>query len=476
MSPLDDELRIALQRRASHIAPSPDPLPGIERRAARIRHRRAGAAVAASALAVTAIAFAVPALTRSPDPTSIGPAATAPASTVPTADASAGTGPTASASQSPGTDVFPAAAFSFDDPWVYRGDPAALADDFMGTVTRDWAALKGVGEDQVDVVPLYGEIYEPSARAQVVYAARVLAGEEMEYGLVLLGESGPEFRSRAPIDRTTTLLLVPTPGDEIPGLYAVAAPDSRRLEYAQDGRTYRDIGDRAPGVGSVGLDGDTSDDRVRLTSADGSLLVLPAPTFSDSISPGDPTPATLPDNLLAWPERGVRDAALVERAVQGYAASQASARAQVDAQVLLTAGNDAGQRYTVLQAWVGGQPAHVFAWIETPGSTAEPVLQPVTAADTRVVAILLTGVPGRSTDELVVIGQPNTGQVLYDATGTGEAQPVEPAPGLDGVVLLDRALGADADRLVLIDGNGNMDAPTFDGLVFTLLCGARGCG
>lgn len=48
MSPIDDELRTALQRRATAVPPSPDPLAGIERRAGRMRRNRVAVSVAGS--------------------------------------------------------------------------------------------------------------------------------------------------------------------------------------------------------------------------------------------------------------------------------------------------------------------------------------------------------------------------------------------------------------------------------------------
>ncbi|MCW2587053.1 MAG: hypothetical protein JWN55_2569, partial [Frankiales bacterium] len=46
MSPLDDQLRAAMHARADVLAPSPDPLAGIEARARGIKRRRAAASVA----------------------------------------------------------------------------------------------------------------------------------------------------------------------------------------------------------------------------------------------------------------------------------------------------------------------------------------------------------------------------------------------------------------------------------------------
>jgi len=77
---------------------------------------------------------------------------------------------------------------------------------------------------------------------------------------------------------------------------------------------------------------------------------------------------------------------------------------------------------------VSGQRAQVFGWIESPGRAPEPVLQPLTEPGEPVVAILLTEIPGRTTDALIV------------------------------------------------DGNGDPANPTFDGTVLRLLCSQKGCG
>jgi hypothetical protein len=48
-------------------------------------------------------------------------------------------------------------------------------------------------------------------------------------------------------------------------------------------------------------------------------------------------------------------------------------------------------------------------------------------------------------------------------------------PADDAVVLVDRRPGATGDRLRLLDGDGDLDAPFFDGAVEDLLCGLHGC-
>ena len=63
MTPLDETLRAVLTDRAGALAPASDPMAGIADRARRIRRRRIAAAMAGTALAVPAVAVAVPALT-----------------------------------------------------------------------------------------------------------------------------------------------------------------------------------------------------------------------------------------------------------------------------------------------------------------------------------------------------------------------------------------------------------------------------
>jgi hypothetical protein len=92
MSPIDDELRAALHRRARVLDPSPDPLAGIERRARRMRRNRIGAAVAGSALAVTAVAGVVPLLQGTSPVPDRPPVATAAPTLEPTPGADPGAG------------------------------------------------------------------------------------------------------------------------------------------------------------------------------------------------------------------------------------------------------------------------------------------------------------------------------------------------------------------------------------------------
>ena len=81
------------------------------------------------------------------------------------------------------------------------------------------------------------------------------------------------FRSRAPLARGTFALVVPVPGDgEFLSLLVVAAPTTRTLEYAPDGRDFGSMTVKAPGIGIDAVDGDSAQDRVRVTAVSGTIL------------------------------------------------------------------------------------------------------------------------------------------------------------------------------------------------------------
>jgi hypothetical protein len=78
---------------------------------------------------------------------------------------------------------------------------------------------------------------------------------------------------------------------------------------------------------------------------------------------------------------------------------------------------------------------------------------------------------------LVVVPRPGTGQVSYSPHATGAFQPVANGRSdLDGVALIQRDLQASDDRLQVLDGDGNLDQPLYEGPVTPLLCGYKECG
>ena len=469
MSPIDDELRATLHGRAAVLAPSPDPLAGIERRARQMRRTRTTAAVLGSALAVAAIALAVPALSPTAAPRVTGPAAPVAPSGGPTILTPSGPPILPSVAPVPPP---PVAVLDLESPWPYRGSPALDPQD-LATFTREWATTVGARADEVVFIPLYGEVHEPSQQFRFVYAAIARASQTMEYGLALSTEAGPAFRSRAPLARGTFALVVPVPGDgEFLSLLVVAAPETRTLEYAPDGRNFRSMTVKAPGVGIDAVDGDSAQDRVRVTAVSGSILDAgTVPAFSDS---GEAPVVGEPDNLLGWGVRGRQDDALVERAAAGFAAAKRVARTEVEHEVLFVGDNNAGQAYVVLQGWVRGQRAHVFGWIETPGRAAEGQLRALTEPGVAAVAILLTDVPGRTTDELVVLTRPGASRLGYGAESNDDFRVVEPAPGLDGIYVIDREPRNETVNHLLLD-NPSSGQQLYSGPVSSLLCGEKSC-
>ena len=469
MSPIDDELRATLHGRAAVLAPSPDPLAGIERRARQMRRTRTTAAVLGSALAVAAISLAVPALSPTAAPRVTGPAAPLTPSGGPTIPTPSGPPILPSVAPVPPP---PVAILDLESPWPYRGSPALDPQD-LATFTREWATTVGARADEVVFIPLYGEVHEPSQQFRFVYAAIVRASQTMEYGLALSTEAGPAFRSRAPLARGTFALVVPVPGDgEFLSLLVVAAPETRTLEYAPDGRDFRSMTVKAPGVGIDAVDGDSARDRVRVTAVSGTVLDAgTVPEFSDS---GEAPVVGEPDNLLGWGVRGRQDDALVERAAAGFAAAKRVARTEVEHEVLFVGDNDAGQAYVVLQGWVRGQRAHVFGWIETPGRAAEGQLRALTEPGVAAVAILLTDVPGRTTDELVVLTRPGASRLGYASESNDDFRVVEPAPGLDGIYLIDREPRNETVDHLLLD-NPSSGQQLYSGPVSSLLCGEKTC-
>lgn len=141
MTPIDDELRTALHRRAAAVAPTADPLAGIEHRAARIRRRRAAVAVAGSALAVTAVALPVALVALRAEPGRAGAVA---GGGSPSSSRFAGTG-----SPSAIPDQTPRNALS----WRYSYQ---VPDDGLNTAAvHVFATSHGRPDDDVVVRPLY---------------------------------------------------------------------------------------------------------------------------------------------------------------------------------------------------------------------------------------------------------------------------------------------------------------------------------
>ena len=269
MSPIDDELRSLLHARADVLAPAADPLGGIERRARRMRRNRVAASVAGAALAVSAIAVAVPLLRPGTDSG---------------ATQLATHGPSAQPSP-PSTSTAVAGALDPLHPWPYRGDPALIAGSELVTLRAEWAT----GNPGTTLTPLFGQVYEPSGQTEIAFVA---AGTSDRWGVARSSEAGWEFSIRSLPPGPVTALMMPLPGDEVPRLLILAAPSTGDISYAADGTSYKSVAMVRPGVAFQPLEGDTSSDRVRVLDGNGDL---DHPVFEGSAPEFPPNPSPSPN-------------------------------------------------------------------------------------------------------------------------------------------------------------------------------------
>lgn len=204
----------------------------------------------------------------------------------------------------------------------------------------------------------------------------------------------------------------------------------------------------------------------------------PAPLASTGPSPNDDRlpEAPAPLNVLgSWPERGA-DGPATQDVLTRFAEARGQAGTAAQYRPLFSGRTASGVRYTVGQAWLTGESVAHTVGLATGGANGpEFFLGPETPAHPHVLALAVTDPPH---ELLVVVPEPQTTQVLYDTDATGAFTPKD-SPGLDGVVLIDRAPSSSAatDRLQLLTGNGDPATDvTFQGPVTSLLCGASGCG
>jgi hypothetical protein len=442
MSPLDDELRRTLTSRATTVEPAPDPLAGIEARVTRIRRRRAMAAVAGAAAVVAAVALAVPALVPDRDGSQVQP----------------GTTPSATAPADPST-------------WAYRGNdiPSATLDAYRAAwQTRHPGST---------MTPLFGQVYEPSATQELVFVAhgpdgyRVGVVQSTRCGVPSCPYPGwnPEFvydEARSALTAEAFVLA----GDETPRLLVVAAPDSTGLSSTNDAghEAFTPLTTLAPGVGTGPVDAKHPALMVRLVLADGSGSDVEPYDFS-----------RVPANLLTWGVRGT-DAVSPSTLDLRTQFAKAFGRTDVDHtdySPLFVGETDSGVHYTMGQAWFSDEQKAYSVSYATGGTNGPAFfLGPVTPTTPWGLAFLFSNVPGTSTDLLVVVPRPMTGQLSYSPDAASAFQPVANGRSdLNGIALIDRSKTATNDRLESLDGDGNLDQPLYRGPVAPLLCGLREC-
>lgn len=442
MNTMDDEVRATLHERAGLIEPPLDVFDRVETRAKRMHRNRVAASVGGAVAAVAAVAIIVPTVVTGSGDHDV-------ATTTTTTQQQTGE-PTQSAQ----------AKYALDPakPWPYRGDQEAIAPATLAKFRHDWAA-KHPGSI---LQPLWGDIYEPSQQAEVVFVAKV--DDSARWGMVMAAPGGSQFVVDAPLAPDTAVLPIVAPGDEVARLLAVSAPEVKAIQYAGDGVTFKDMAQIAPGVAVTPLEGNQSIDQIRVIGADGQTAYQGAVPDSSV----DATPA----NLLKWPTRGTLPNGLLQEATTAYAQSRQQPAAVVQTKVLYAGVDTAGTQYLLAQAWISGdQAASTVGYLKHVDGTVELQLKAQTAADAVLVVLDVTDSPATAAETLVVVPQPTTGQVMYASGPTGK---FVPAPAdQEGVFTVSRDPRAQGDRLQVLDGDG---VQTYEGTVASELCGVSGCG
>ena len=184
---------------------------------------------------------------------------------------------------------------------------------------------------------------------------------------------------------------------------------------------------------------------------------------------------------MSWAERGAPADGPPESALLDAFASAVGRPGQAATAVyrpLWTARTTAGTRYTLGQAWFPGDRSAIDVSYRVGGpGGSEFFLGTPTPAAPAVLAWVVTGAGASSTDLLVVVPRPGTGQVSYSPNATSAFRPVGSGrSNLYPVGLVDRDPRASADRIQVLSGDGNLDRPLYRGPVLPLLCGSKGCG
>jgi len=399
MTPIDDELRAALHGRAQSLAPAPDPLAGIERRAKRIQRNRIGAAVAGSALAVAAIAVAVPALQSATSTT--GPRPPSVASAEPT--------------------LVPApVSYALDpnDPWELRGEP--VDEGTRATIQREYATR--VQGAEVLVTPLFAQVDEPSQQLEVVFLAEV--DGSFRWGVAQSSESGPEFLWDQALTQQAVSLAAALPGDEVARLLVVASPESSAAFYDfDDASEFVDMAELAPGVSTRALEGDPATDSYRVDLPDGQVI-LPAPDLPETVTPGGEGPGTEVDGAAyafdadaPWAYRGPAELGAANLAVDDERLFVATDPTRDDGtwsqRPLYAADSDAGVSLLVLlHTKAGEEPVVTTTW-QRGDREAEQTEQRVEPGQQVIQSIVLTDLDDGSV-LLVALASPQAGGIVLD--------------------------------------------------------------
>lgn len=472
MTPIDDELRAVLTSRAGALPPSADPLTGIEQRAARIHRTRVARTVAGTALAVALVAVGVPAALGGAAQTHRGglatvPSVPVPATPAPRSEAPAPTPAPKVAASTPAGRPSAAATASTSRPAGALSWPSKRLTVAHAAFVDLWAAAHpGSGPVQGEV--LLGAVLPTSDPVYVLQLWRT--GVAPRIVVVTVSRAQPLLVRDDPVPASVSSLEAVVAAGTTPYVVVVGAPAVTRIDYAADGVHYA-----TQATGRTALFARTGPtaavpDLVRTLDAKSHATV-------QAVDPGGgpASSSAEPSNLLStWPSRGTPSAGpSQDEAATAFATALGRPGASARLRVLFAGGSDGGLRYLLGQAWIAGEgTAYTFGYTTGGESGPEVFLGPITPAAPEVLAYLLCCSPGATTDTLVVVPQPGTGQVLYD-DGSGPHPVGVGQDNLDGVVLVDRDPRASTDRLQLLDGDGRQ---SFNGPVAPLLCALSGCG
>lgn len=271
----DEQLRESLHHRAERISAPAEVFPAVETRARRMRRNRRGVATLGAMAAVAAIAVTVPTVISSPG----GHRAPVTGTTNSASQSASQSTDQPPHSEQPPTQTTPASnpatGMSLDPthPWEYRGDQSLLAGAAFDQFQKDWSTSH---PDSGALEPLFGQIYEPSRQPEMVFVAKV--GDGARWGVAAKSAEGTRFLVDQPLEPNTSALAAALPGDEVARLLVVAAPTTKAIRYAPDGKTFTDMYALAPGVGITALEGDQAVDKIQVVGSNGRVVFeAPAP-------------------------------------------------------------------------------------------------------------------------------------------------------------------------------------------------------
>ena len=241
MTPIDDELRIALHERASTVSPTTDAFVGIERRAKGIRRRRLAGAVAGSALALAAVAVAVPTISGALDGDGGSTGRFAVQPTV---------APSAAGSPSPASSTSPQGATLQNWPYVGMNTVADGANriDMVQKMSQALAARwPGAQVTLQTLHPLYGGI--SSSDQLVLVAAGKVTGNPQAPKVVAAAWVKPTNGSAALVglhdisaDAAQVSVFVPAPGTPRDGTAVVVSqPGTGQVMLQKPGGTWQPV-------------------------------------------------------------------------------------------------------------------------------------------------------------------------------------------------------------------------------------------